>query len=59
MPTLTEIVRTFNQFQVSAIMLEYQTEHNPEILTPIAEQLSKLMEQYIQELKEEQNDTNK
>jgi hypothetical protein len=40
-------------------MLEYNTEHDPEILTPIAEQINKLMEQYIAELKEEQNDANK
>jgi len=40
-------------------MLEYHTEHDPEILTQIAEQINKLMEQYIKELKEEQNDSNK
>jgi len=44
-------------------MLEYHTEHDPEILTPIAEQIKELMEQYIKELvkeqKEVQNDTNK
>ena len=41
-------------------MLEYHTEHDPEILTPIAEQINKLMEQYIQELEQERNnDTNK
>lgn len=40
-------------------MLEYHTEHDPEILTLIAEQINKLMEQYIAELKEEQNNANK
>lgn len=55
---LEEIVKTFNQFQVSAIMIEYQTEHNPQILKPLAENLNKLMKQYIKELEEEQKEAN-
>ena len=60
MTTLTEIVKTFNQFQVSAIQNEYNQWENPKDLKPIVENLNKLMEDYIKELEQERNnDTNK
>ena len=60
MPKLEEIVKVFNQFQVSAIQNEYNRWENPKDLKPIVENLNKLMEDYIKELEQERNnDTNK
>ena len=59
MPKLEEIVKVFNQFQVSAIEQEYnQWETNPQDLKPIVENLNKLMEDYIKELEQERNNGN-
>ena len=56
MNTLEEIQRVYEQFVSSAVENEYNTwQSNPNDLVPIVDKLTEMLNDYIQELKDERN----
>ena len=55
MPTLQEIQRIYEQFVSSALENEYNKwQTNPNDLVPIIDKLTEMLNDYVQELKDEQ-----
>ena len=55
MPTLQEIQRIYEQFVSSALENEYnEWQTNPNDLIPIIDKLTEMLNDYVQELKDEQ-----
>lgn len=55
MPTLQEIQKIYNEFVSSALENEYNKwQTNPNDLVPIIDKLTEMLNDYVQELKDEQ-----